>query len=114
GFVLAPIPFPGAVHSRVYWADTSHNRIRILEPIALSTIDNDLNTGFGTPSFSGVWNPLRTGATFFAPLEGTSFTTTLYFICPTTNIAGASGSTTSTTRAFGTDLFPQLVPTASG
>ena len=114
GFLLNPIPFPGAVHARVFWADASANRLRILEPIALSTFDNDRNTDFATQPSSGVWNPLRTGATFFAPLDTvTGFKTTIYFICPTTNIAGAHGSTTSTSRAFGTDLFPELVPNAS-
>lgn len=119
GFTLEPIPFPGAVHARVYWADLTASRIRVFEPIALSTLDNDIATGGGAPPSSGVWNPLRTAATFFAPLEST-FHTTLYFVCPNANIAGLGGlgsgnsnTDSSTTRAFGTNQFPALVPNAS-
>jgi len=77
GFNLAPLN--SALHARVLWV-TPDGGIRTLEPIAVSTRDNDRSGGTGT------WNPLRTGATFFAPLDGGGINTTLYLVCPNQNI----------------------------
>ena len=81
GFTLSPDNFPPGVHARVLWV-TPAGTVRILEPIALSTVDNDRS------GRDGFWNPLRTGATFFAPLQGAvpGLATTVYFVCPNTNI----------------------------
>jgi hypothetical protein len=97
GFSLEPLNNP--IHARVLWVNTAQDFARVLEPIAISTIDNDRYDGTGT------WSPLRTGATFFAPVETGGFHTTLYFVCPNTNIHGASS-----TSAFPNSRFPQIVP----
>ena len=65
GFFLTPEPTP--VHLRMLWVNAAEDFIRVLEPIALSTLDNDVFGGVGT------WNNLRTGAAFWLPLEGAGF-----------------------------------------
>jgi len=101
GFNLTPVGFPPGVHARVLWVTTAGG-VRVLEPIALSTVDNDRSGGTGT------WNPLRTGATFFAPLEGGGLSTTVYFVCPNTNIQQV---TPSNGGAFNPDRgFPVINP----
>jgi len=96
GFELRPLQSP--IHSRVYWLNAVTGRNRVLEPITLDTF------GFAA---AGTWNPLRTAATFFAPLEGGAVTTTLYFICPKSNIQGAAGSAFPATAPAG---FPAIAP----
>jgi len=99
GFNLAPLS--SALHARVLWV-TAAGGIRTLEPIAVSTRDNDRSGGTGT------WNPLRTGATFFAPLDGGDLHTTLYLVCPNTNI---QQSTPSNGGAFNpANGFPAIDP----
>jgi hypothetical protein len=92
GFHLVPLTAP--IHARVFWIDTANDFVRLLEPIALSTVDNDFQNGIdnfnvfanGQPAF-GTWSPMRTSAVFFAPLEGVNTVhTTIYFVCPNTNI----------------------------
>jgi hypothetical protein len=100
GFFLRPDLSP--VHLRVLWVNAAQDYIRVIDPIALSTLDNDSFGGVGT------WNNLRTGAAFWLPLEGTATQSALYFICPNTNIIG---TTVSATRAFATAAgFPPLFP----
>ena len=100
GFSLIPLEAP--IHARVIWVNTAQDFARVLEPIAISTRDNDRN---GTPLGPGTWNPLRTGATFFAPIEQGGFHTTLYFVCPNANIHSAAASS-----AFPTSRFPAIAP----
>jgi hypothetical protein len=76
------------------WVNISTGVLRILEPIALSTIDNERFAGTGT------WNPLRTGATFFAPLEGGGVSTTIYLVCPNRNIQSPTGGALSPANGF--------------
>lgn len=88
GINLVPIPTTGntalgsPIHTRMYWINTgSPSRHRVLEPITLSTAEDTFNT----------WNPLRSGATFFAPREtATGFKTTLWLICPRDTIQANS------------------------
>lgn len=84
GFNLIPTNFPPGVHAHVLWVDLDTAILRTLEPIALSTRDNDLTA---TPT--ATWSPLRTGAAFFAPLETNDISTTLYLVCPNRNIQGS-------------------------
>ena len=49
---------------------------RVLEPISIH------NPEAGAAVEPNIWNPLRTGATFFAPLER-GVRTTIYLVCPT-------------------------------
>jgi hypothetical protein len=102
GFFLRPNLSP--VHLRILWVNAAEDYIRVIDPIALSTLDNDTFGGVGT------WNNLRTGAAFWLPLEGTATQSVLYFICPNTNIIGTA---VANTRAFATAAgFPPLIPAA--
>jgi hypothetical protein len=99
GFFLEPFESP--IHAHMFWFDTLTDNVRMMEPIGLAHFEN-----------GQVWNPLRTGATFVAPLEGAQVggqagaNTALLLICPTRSIT--SGSATS---AFPTgNGFPLLEP----
>jgi hypothetical protein len=98
GIDLVPLTSP--IHSRMYWINVNSSRFRVLEPIVLDIFE----AGGAT-----TWSPIRTGATFFAPIESpTGIQTTLYLICPRDTIQGAVGS------AFPTSLFPvPLFPSTS-
>jgi hypothetical protein len=106
GFNLEPLRNP--VHARVYWV-TSDGFVRVLEPISVDHGE--------FPGLILTWNPLRTGASFFAPLEVASTHTTLLLICPTTNITANNSATaafpTSVGSASGSG-FPELVPQPFG
>lgn len=91
-----PAPLAAPIHTRVYWINAASGRGHILEPITVQ------QPGGG----SATWNPLRTGATFFAPSEppGGAIHTVLYLICPKTSIQGAAGS------ALPAGTFPAISP----
>lgn len=90
-----PAPLASPLHTRVYWISAASGRARILEPITVQQAGG-----------SATWNPLRTGATFFALPEppSASIHTLLYLICPKTTIQGAAGS------AFPVGTFPAISP----
>jgi len=94
GVDLGPLGNP--LHTRAYWFNVGLDQFRVLEPIILDNFDN--------PG-GNLWSPMRTGATFFAPQEGTalSFQTTLYLICPTASVAN-----TATSSGFPTTRFPGI------
>jgi hypothetical protein len=100
------VPLSNPIHSRVYEFGIADGRSRIFEPIAIDTFD--LPQGLFT------WNPLRTGATFFAPQETDEVKTVLTLVCPratiqngtTTNI-GAFPITPTAPNTFG---FPAISP----
>jgi len=75
---FAPVDEP--IHARVLWVNPAQNLGRVLEPIAVSNLDTQ-------DTFS--WNPLRSGATFHAPLEGGGTSTLLLLVCPGSNVTGA-------------------------
>jgi hypothetical protein len=75
-------PLSSPIHARVYWINLVAGTLsRVLEPISIHNPENG-------PSFfdETIWNPLRTGATFIAPLTGSGVRTTLFLVCPTQNI----------------------------
>jgi hypothetical protein len=75
--VLSPMSNP--IHARVFWINVVDGTVsRVLEPISINNPE--------AISLNASWNPLRTGATFLAPLEGSTVRTTLYLACPTRNI----------------------------
>jgi len=82
GFTLLPWrpQFGEAIAARTLWANPNGNFVRVIDPIALATLDDIVP--FGT----GGWHPMRTAAAFFAPLESTNVKTTMYFVCPNANI----------------------------
>jgi hypothetical protein len=107
GFTLLPWrPEEGeAVAARVLWANSNGNFVRVIDPIALSTasefFDNFTN--------EGGWSPMRTAAAFFAPLETGGLHTTIYFVCPNTNIQRhlpSNGGALSPSNGF-----PIIIPT---
>ncbi len=90
GFNLTPLT--SAVHARVLWI-TGQGTVRTLEPIS---IWNPETAPVFFNQLAYTWNPLRSAATFFAPLEGAiGLSTTIYFVCPTTNVTNDIASLTS-------------------
>jgi len=114
GFTLVPWTGNQALSARTLWANSNGNFVRVIDPIALATLDDPVTSGT-CPSGLGTcggWNPMRTAAAFFAPPEVGSLHTTIYFVCPNTNIQRASsgsafpaGGTSSTS-----DVFPRIFP----
>jgi hypothetical protein len=112
GFTLLPFLDNNPVHARLYQFSAVDGRSRVVEPIIVNTAE--------FPSVAHWWSPLRTGATFYAPLQTTGVQTDLILICPNTNIQGAGGA------AFGQDPggagnvsftdtgFPQINPRFPG
>jgi len=84
------------IHSRVWTFNAVDGRSRYLEPIILDTAE--FGVGFGNNA--NVWSPLRTAATFHAPLQTSTVKTSLTLICPRPTIQGASGA------AFGSGAGP--------
>ena len=106
GFALTPLSAP--VHARMLWFNAVTNTMRVLEPIGIGAFE-------GPGIAHQVWNPLRTGATFVAPLEGLSAPvngilnrTSLLLVCPDSNVAGAKGVFPNPNPAGAP--FPLLVP----
>jgi len=85
GFTLFPwtgSDGAGPVAARTLWANSAGNFVRVIDPIGLHSIDET----FLSVTNTGGWNPMRTAAAFFAPLESGGLHTTIYFVCPNTNI----------------------------
>jgi hypothetical protein len=105
GFVLVPLTAP--IHSRVYEFNPLDGRSRVLEPVIVDTAE------FGVPSGnnSHIWSPLRTAATFYAPLETATVNTQLTLVCPRTTIQGATDAAFgSGAGPFSTTGFPVIAP----
>jgi len=106
GFTLIPWTGSEALSARTLWANSNGNFVRVIDPIALATLDDPV-TGTcptGATANCGGWNPMRTAAAFFAPLEAGGLHTTMYFVCPNTNIQRATGG------AFPANVFPRIFP----
>jgi len=86
------------IHARVYWV-TPQGFVRVLEPISLDHAE--------FPGNILSWNPLRSGVSFFAPLEDVNFRTTIYLICPNNKI---TSHTASNNAVFPSPPFVELVP----
>jgi hypothetical protein len=120
---LSPLSNP--IHARVYWINAVDGVLsRVLEPISIRNPElYSLLGGAEQPAqpaqqLGADWNPLRTGATFVAPLEGSGVRTTLYFVCPTQNIIpGVFPENTappfSTTTAAVISSLSATIPTAA-
>jgi len=107
GFDLVPLTNP--VHVRMYVFNATSAFSRVIEPIIINTAE--------FPSLAHWWSPLRTGATFFAPLQSdlTHIKTDLYLICPENSIEGGPGAafgqdTGGGDLSFTTTGFPQINP----
>ena len=94
------VPLANPIHSRMYHINVSTSTFRVLEPIILDAYE---------AGGAVTWSPIRTGATFFAPVNTTpGLQTTLTLICPKNTIQGAAGA------AFPSSLFPTpLFPSTS-
>lgn len=105
GFTLIPLDNP--VHTRMYAFNTNDGRSRVLNPIIVNSAE--------FPSLAHWYSPLRSGATFFAPLQTATVTTDLLLICPTNTIVGGAGAafgadTGGGELSFTTTGFPQINP----
>jgi len=115
GFTLLPWVDPSFVAARTLWANSNGNFVRVIDPIALANIDEFippvlLPDGITVLENTGGWNPMRTAAAFFAPLEAGALHTTIYFVCPNTNIqrsAPTNGGALSPGNGFNI-IFPRL------
>jgi hypothetical protein len=99
GFELRPLELSEALLTKVLWFNVSFDFARQLDPIPI-----------GSPDSEGVffWNGLRTAAAFWSPLQiALAQSTTIYFICPDSNITG------KTAAAFPETFFPALIPAAT-
>lgn len=94
GFTPAPLESP--IHARMYLFSSVDGTSRVLEPIVLDTAEFA-----GNPH---TWSPLRTGATFFSPLNTATLHTHLFLICPRQTIQGASHA------YFQFPPFPEILP----
>lgn len=106
GFTLFPWrPELGqTIAARTLWANSNGNFVRVIDPIALATLDDLVPTG------TGGWHPMRTAAAFFAPFEGGGLHTTIYFVCPNANIqrhVPTNAGAFNPTNGFPT-IFPNL------
>ncbi|HEV8437197.1 MAG TPA: hypothetical protein VGT40_03790 [Methylomirabilota bacterium] len=101
GFSLQPLNNP--IHARTLWINGGQDFARVLEPIMLDHAE------FVGQLLS--WSPLRTAATFFAPLEQGGFHTTIYLVCPNNKI---NSHTASDNAVFPSPLFPELIPNPQG
>jgi hypothetical protein len=105
GFVLVPLASP--IHSRVYEFNPLDGRSRVFEPIIVDTAEFGLASG----NPSNLWSPLRTAATFYAPLETATVNTQLTLVCPRTTIQGATGAAFgSGAGPFSDNNFPVIDP----
>lgn len=75
-------PLNNPIHSRVYEFASLDGRSTIFEPIILDSHE------WSTPQSK--WSPLRTGMTFFAPLETATVKTLLTLVCPRATIQNAT------------------------
>jgi hypothetical protein len=119
GFTLFPwtSAFGENVAARTLWANSNGNFVRVIDPIALANIDEVIPSQTIPPPVGGTftnnvggWNPMRTAAAFFAPLEAGGLHTTIYFVCPNTNIQRSSptnGGALSPANGFNI-IFPRL------
>jgi len=102
GFTL--LPLGGPIAARTLWANSNGNFVRVIDPIALSSASEILDSN------EGGWHPMRTAAAFFAPPESGGLHTTIYFVCPNTNIqrsVPSNGGALSPSNGFPV-IFPFL------
>jgi hypothetical protein len=97
GVDLQPMTSP--VHARVLWFNLSTGFGRVLEPIS----------AFNAEEFTYFWNPLRTGATFYATPESSLFATTIYLVCPNENVIGRANIGTTSAPVNSAAAFSPLL-----
>lgn len=89
GFTVVALREP--IWSRSYWFNVVGDFVRVFDQISV-LYDLALGTGPCCPYVAGAgsptWNPLDSAVGFYAPLEGTTFQTTLFLICPTSDVTG--------------------------
>ena len=101
GVTLLPLASP--IHTRMYLFNAATGRSRVLEPIVLDTAE--------APGGANTWSPLRSGATFYAPLQTATINTGLTLLCPTATIQDGSGTLPVGQQAFpATRGFPAIAP----
>jgi hypothetical protein len=62
------------IHAHVIWTSAQRRFSRVLDPIAVGTSE--------PKGATATWSALRTGATFYAPLQSAAAESTLYLLCP--------------------------------
>ncbi len=83
---VPPVPLTAPIHSRVYEFNPLDGRSWVFEPIIVDTAEFGVASG----NNSNTWSPLRTAATFYAPLETATVHTELTLVCPRFTIQGGT------------------------
>jgi hypothetical protein len=97
GAELLPIPNDRPVFARAHEINVANDYSRVIDPIGITHAE-----------FPGAfWNPMRTGAAFFAPPESGTFATSLYLVCPNANIQAPDQGPGG---VFPQNAFPDLDP----
>jgi len=89
---LSPIRDYQAIHVLGHWVNLGLDFVRVIDPIAVNLPETGYKWGPDRQHYS----PLRSAASFGAPLEAapgntSPFSTTIFLICPGPNILGSSG-----------------------
>src|SRR5262249_44841045 len=91
------VPLQNPIHARVRWINTAQHFVRTLEPITVANAEG---------AASQTWNPLRTAATFIAPVQSsTAEESTLHLICPTATVIDAIPGAPALIPAAATTIF---------
>lgn len=74
---LSPIPLEAPIHVRGHWVNFANDHIRVLDPISVVAAES---------SPQQTYNPLRSGVDFTSPVEGSTFNTTIFLVCPRSTV----------------------------
>lgn len=77
---LTPIPANASIHVRSQWVNVAADWIREVTPITL--LHPETNP-------AQTWNPMRSAASFGAPLEDANFHTEIFLNCPSTAVTAS-------------------------
>jgi len=94
---MSPIPLDAPIHVRGHWVNFANDHIRVIDPISVAAAES-------LPQQT--YNALRSGADFTSPLEGSTFSTTIFLVCPSSTVTGvlpvSEGFPAAPRIAFGT------------
>jgi len=96
GQLSVPIPNEYAIHVRGHWINFGADFARVVDPIAVNSPQSD--AGVVGP-VQQTYSPLRSAASFGAPIQIPPFNTLIHFICPSSAVIGV-GSELSPALGF--------------
>ena len=75
------------IHVRGHWVNLAEDFIRLVDPIAVAAAESTTPVAPAGPGQT--WNPMRSGASWVAPLEDATTHTEIYLVCPSSAITSA-------------------------